>query len=127
MFYQLAANLVVLIHLAFIMFVVAGGFLALRWRWIACCHIPAAIWGATVELGGWICPLTPLENRLREAGGQAGYSGGFVEHYIVPVVYPTDLTRETQLLLGAVVVALNVGAYALVLARWRRRRRQEAA
>jgi len=124
MLYQLTANLVVLVHLAFILFVVFGGWLVVRWRWVAWFHIPAAIWGALIEFAGWICPLTPLENRLREAGGQAGYGGGFVEHYIVPIVYPTDLTRETQLLLGALVVVVNLGAYAWVLLRWRRKRRR---
>jgi hypothetical protein len=127
MLYQLAANLVVLVHLAFILFVVLGGVLVVRWRRMAWLHIPAAIWGALIEFAGWICPLTPLERRLREAGGNAGYEGGFVEHYIVPIVYPIDLTREMQLLLGALVIAVNVVAYALVLARWRRRKRRQNA
>lgn len=109
------ADLVVVVHLAFIVFVVTGGFLALRWRWIAWLHLPAALWGAALELGGWICPLTPLEQWLRRAGGATAYTGGFVDHYIVPLVYPAGLTRPTQLVLGGAVVAINLAAYALVL------------
>ena len=90
---RLLANIVVLVHLAFVAFVVVGGILALRWRRAAWVHIPAALWGAAIALGGWICPLTPLENWLREQGGGAGYSTGFIEHYVVPVLYTVALTR----------------------------------
>lgn len=127
MLYQITANLVVLVHLAFIVFVVLGGLLVLRWRWLAWVHIPAVIWAALIEFAGWICPLTPLENRLREAGGQAGYDGGFIGHTIAPMVYPSGLTREMQFLLGAMVVLVNVGAYALVRVRRRRGKRRRAA
>ena len=116
---RLSADLVVLVHLAFVLFVVLGGLLALRWRWMPWLHLPAAIWGAAVELFGWYCPLTPLENSLRRAGGAAGYEGGFVERYLLPLLYPGDLTREIQLVLGALVVLVNVAIYLVV---WRRRR-----
>ncbi|MGA7802700.1 MAG: DUF2784 domain-containing protein [Gammaproteobacteria bacterium] len=120
--YRLAADLIVLIHLAFILFVMGGAVLALRWRWVAAVHLPAAVWGALVEFTGWICPLTPLESRLREAGGAVGYSGGFVEHCLLPIVYPVGLTREVQLALGLLVLVVNAAAYALIL-RHRRRER----
>ena len=124
MFYRALADLVVLIHLAFVIFTLLGGLLALRWRWVPWAHIPAAAWGVAIESFGWLCPLTPLENWLRHTGGADGYSGGFVEHYIIPVVYPAELTRELQLLLGAGVLALNLGIYYVV---WRRQRRQAPA
>ena len=111
---RLLADLVVLIHLAFVIFVVLGGLLALKWRWVVWLHLPAAVWGALIELGGWICPLTPLENWLRQQGGEQGYVGGFIQHYIVPVLYPTGLTREIQIVLGLTVVILNLVVYALI-------------
>ena len=100
-------------------FVVLGGLLVLRWPRIAYLHVPTAIYGAAIELFGWVCPLTPLENSLRREAGQAGYSGGFIEHYILPILYPSALTREIQLLLGLLVVAFNVGIYAYVVRRRR--------
>jgi hypothetical protein len=109
--YRLAADVVVLLHLAFVLFVVVGGLLVFRWRWVALLHLPAAVWGALIEFAGWICPLTPLENRLRRLGGEQGYPGGFVEHYILPVLYPADLNRGLQLILGALVVAVNLAVY----------------
>ena len=118
--YGFLADLVVGVHLLFVLFVVLGGLLALRWQRVAYLHIPAAIWGAAIELAGWICPLTPLEHWLRRQGGSAGYSGGFIEHYILPLLYPSALTREIQLLLGFLVVALNLAIYAYV---FRRRKR----
>ena len=120
MFYGVLADLVVFVHVAFIIFVVLGGALSLRWHWVAWIHVPAAVWGAAVELLGWFCPLTPLENHLREASGAAGYSTGFVERYLIPIVYPVDLTREAQLLLGCAVVGVNAAIYLFV---WRRVRR----
>jgi hypothetical protein len=120
MFTRTAADLVVLVHLGFILFVILGGWLVLLWPKIAWIHIPAAIWGAFIEFAGWICPLTPLENWLRRAGGSAGYTGGFIEHYIVPIVYPTELSRETQILLGAVVMVVNCVAYGVWWIRGRR-------
>ncbi|MDH3733443.1 MAG: DUF2784 domain-containing protein [Gemmatimonadota bacterium] len=119
MVYRALADLVLITHFVFIVFVLAGGFLVLRWRWIAWAHVPAAIWGVTIELAGWICPLTPLENQLRRLGGEVGYTGGFLERYLLPLIYPAGLTREVQLVLGAAVVILNVVAYALVIRRAR--------
>jgi hypothetical protein len=115
------ADLVVVLHVAFVVFVVLGGLLALRWPRVLWIHAPAAVWGALIELGGWICPLTPLENELRRRGGEAGYAGGFVEHYVLPVLYPGALTRGVQLVLGALVIVVNVAVYAVVISRMRRR------
>lgn len=114
------ADLVVVAHALFIVFVVAGGLLVLRWRRAAWVHLPAAVWGVLIEWAGWICPLTPLENSLRRAAGQAGYSGGFVERYLLPLIYPAGLTPTVQLGLGLVVLVVNVAIYALW---WHRRRR----
>jgi hypothetical protein len=120
MIYRLLADLVVALHLAFVVFVMLGGLLALRWPRASWVHVPAAAWGVTIELGGWVCPLTPLENALRRAAGEAGYAGGFVERYLLPVVYPGGLTREVQLVLAAAVVGVNVVVYALA---WQHRAR----
>lgn len=123
MLYRLLADLVVLVHFGFVLFVVLGGLLALRWPRAAWLHLPAALWGAGIEFAAGICPLTPLENRLRRLGGEAGYTGGFVEHYVLPVLYPDGLTREVQLVLGTFVLALNLVVYTIL---WRRRRRAES-
>lgn len=109
------ADLVVLLHLAFILFVMLGGLLVLRRRRLMWLHLPVAAWGAAIEFVGWICPLTPLENRLRAAAGEAGYSGGFIEHYLIPLIYPAGLTRELQWLLGALVLLVNAAVYWRVL------------
>jgi len=114
MFYRLLAELVVLLHLVFIVFVVGGGALALKWPWIALVHIPCALWGAMIELFRWHCPLTPLENWLRQATGGEPYAGGFIEHYIVPLVYPGAITRNMQIALGIAVLVINICAYLLV-------------
>ncbi len=114
----LIADLLVLLHLAFVAFVVAGGLLVLRRPGLAWIHLPCALWGALIEFTGWICPLTPLENRFRQLGGQTGYQGGFVEHYLLPVLYPENLTRPVQVALGALVLVLNAAAYRRV---WHRR------
>ncbi|WP_041655852.1 DUF2784 domain-containing protein [Azoarcus sp. KH32C] len=124
MFERVAADVVVLIHAAFIVFVVAGGLLVLRWPRVAWLHLPAALWGATIEIVGGICPLTPLENALRRAAGESGYAGGFVEHYLLPLIYPAALTRELQLGLGLGVMLLNVLLYGVVATRRQRRRRE---
>ena len=116
---RLAADAVLVAHLLFVAFVAAGGLLALRWRRAPWLHLPAAAWGVWIEWSGGICPLTPLENRLRAAGGEAGYRGGFVEHYVLPLIYPEALTREAQWAIGAGVIVANVAVYALVLARRR--------
>ncbi len=110
MLYQTAADFVVLLHLAFIVFVIGGGALALRWRWMPWVHLPAVLWGALLELCGWMCPLTPLENWLR-GGGSSEYSGGFVEHYVLPMLYPAVLTREVQVALGVLVCLINAAIY----------------
>jgi hypothetical protein len=125
--YRILADLVVGLHGLFVVFVVAGGALALRWPWVAAVHLPAAVWGALIEFRGWICPLTPLENSLRASAGQAGYSGGFIEHYLLPAMYPSGLTRTIQLALGLIVVGVNIVVYWLVLRRRSRRRRLAAA
>jgi hypothetical protein len=118
--FRVLADGVVLVHLAFVAFVVAGGLLALRWPRVAWGHVPAALWGGAIELGGWVCPLTPLENALRARAGEARYAGGFVEHYLLPVLYPAGLTPNLQVVLGAGALALNAAVYAWV---WRRRAR----
>ena len=117
MTFQLLADLTVLLHGAFIVFAVFGAWLAWRWRWVAWVHVPCAAWGAMVELAGWVCPLTPLENAFRARAGEAGYRGGFIEHYVVPAIYPAGLTRAQQIMLGATVVAINVVAYGLLIRR----------
>lgn len=121
MIYRLAADLVAFVHFGFVLFAVLGAILVLRWRWVAWIHIPAAIWGAMIEFGGWICPLTPWENRLRDLAGQAGYAGGFVEHYLLPVLYPAGLTRSAQVVLGLSVVVINLAIYGWLIARARRK------
>ena len=126
MLYRLTADALVLFHAGFVVFVLFGGLLALRdMRW-AFVHLPAAIWGFLVEARGWFCPLTTWENDLRRAAGQAGYEGGFVEHYVIPVLYPAGLTRDLQMALAALVVVVNVGVYGWVVWHrvvWGRRRR----
>ena len=114
---SLLADLVVVVHFLFVLFVVFGGLLVLRWPKLAYGHIPAALWGAAIEFGDWLCPLTPLEHSLRKQAGETAYSGGFIEHYILPLLYPSALTREIQLVLGSLVIALNLIIYAYVLRR----------
>ena len=114
------ADSVVLLHMCFVVFVVSGGLLALRWRRMAWVHVPCAVWGAWIEFAGWVCPLTPLEIWLRRRAGEVGYERGFIEHYVLPVLYPSELTRPTQLVLGIVVVVLNMALYAWVWRRWAR-------
>ena len=118
MLFGIAADIVVLLHFAFILFVVLGGFLVLKWRRLAWIHLPSVLWGALSEFTGWICPLTPLESWLREQGGDRGFSGGFINHYLGTLIYPEGLTRELQWLLGALVLAINAAIYFRV---WRSR------
>jgi hypothetical protein len=120
MLYRSLADLVFLVHVVFIVFVLFGGLLALRWRLVPMIHLPAAIWGAAVEFFGWICPLTPLEDALRRAGGGTGHSMGFIERYLVPLVYPGELDRGVQIVLGAIVLAFNLVVYIVVFRRARR-------
>ena len=117
--FGLLADLVVVLHLVFILFAALGGLLALRWRWMPWLHLPAAAWGAFIEVSGGICPLTPLENRLRAAANQPVYAGDFVERYLMPLIYPESLTHGMQIALGAALVLVNAVVYAVV---WRRRR-----
>ena len=117
--WSLLAQAVLLAHLAFVLWVAAGGLLVLRRPRLAWLHLPAVAWGVAVELGGWICPLTHLENRLRHAAGEQGYAGDFVSHYLLAVLYPDGLTRELQWLLAAAVLTVNAGVYAA----WLQRRR----
>ena len=132
MLYRFLADLILVLHLGFIVFVVAGGLLALRWRWVALVHLPASAWGVFVELAGnknakikiaqWfeitgkVCPLTPFENVLRQSAGASGYEGGFIEHYLIPLIYPGVPSRHLPILLAALVVVVNVVVYSLV---WR--------
>jgi hypothetical protein len=118
--YRALADLVLVVHLSFVLFVVLGGLLVLRWPKMAWLHVPAAIWGVLIEYAGWICPLTPLENSLRRSGGEAGYSGGFIEHYIQPALYPAGLTRGTQMVLGSLALIVNLTAYGVLIARRKR-------
>jgi hypothetical protein len=121
---RILADLLVLVHLGFVLFVVAGGALVLRWpRW-ALVHIPAAIWGAWIELSGGICPLTPWEKSLRERAGQAVYAGDFIGHYVLPVLYPVDLSRDVQVWLGLGVLVTNLALYTVVVRRWALRRKR---
>ena len=115
----IAADLLLVLHLGFICFVLAGGLLVLKWRWLAILHLPAVVWGALVEIQGWLCPLTPWEQQLRQAAGQAGYRGGFVEHYLLPVLYPPGLEHNTQLILGGAVILTNAIIYGWIFLRRR--------
>lgn len=120
MVYQIAADTVVVLHLVFVLFAVLGSLLILWRRYLLWLHLPAMIWAAWIEFRGGLCPLTPLENWLRRQGGMAGYQGGFIEHYVEPLLYPPGLTRTTQLILGAAVLIINCGLYGLLLFRiWR--------
>jgi len=120
--HRISADAVLLLHLAFILFVLFGALLALKWRWMPWVHLPAASWGMFVEVSGRVCPLTPLENRLRAHAGEAGYEGGFIEHYLLALIYPDGLTREIQFVLAAVVLLVNALLYAWLLKRRRQRR-----
>ena len=122
MFYRALADLVLLFHLAFVLFVVLGGLLVLRrrrWAWL---HLPCAAWGVLIEFAGWICPLTPLEVSLRMRGGEAGWAGDFIGHYVTAALYPRGLTRGVQIALGSFALLLNAAVYAWIVARRRRSR-----
>jgi hypothetical protein len=117
MFYRISAEVVLSVHFAFIAFVLFGAVLAVRWRWIMALHLPAAAWGFFVEISGRICPLTYAENYLRERAGESGYSQGFIEHYLLPLIYPAGLTEQIQFVLAGAVVLVNVLAYGWLLHR----------
>jgi small-conductance mechanosensitive channel len=121
--YRFLADTVTVVHIVFVAFVLLGGFFALRWRRVAWLHGPAALWGVLMEWAGWVCPLTPLENWLRLKGQGQGYGGGFVEHYLVPVLYPAALSTGIQFVLGALVIAVNILIYGYVIQARRRRAR----
>jgi hypothetical protein len=121
MIWSLLADAVVVVHFTFTTFIIFGGFLTWRWRWMALLHLPALAWGCWVELSSAICPLTPLENHLRSLGGEAGYQGGFLAHYLVALLYPAALTWRIQWFLAALLVAINALAYGRLLARRRSR------
>jgi len=114
MAYVLLADLVVLVHFLFVLFVVLGALLIIRWRKVLWLHLPAAVWAAWIEFSGKICPLTPLENWLRMKGGGSGYAGDFVGHYLMPILYPSGLTRKVQFILGGVVIGVNLIIYGYV-------------
>ena len=120
---HLAANLLVLVHFAFILFVVLGGLLVLRWPKVAYGHLPCALWGFLVESCGWICPLTPLEWRLLERAGRSGYAGGFIEHHILPLVYPAELTRGMQIGFGVSILVVNLLVYGSLVVKWKKSRK----
>ena len=124
MFYRWLADAVLVLHGAFVAFVLVGGFLALRWPRLKWVHLPAAVWGVLIEYAGWVCPLTPLENVLRARAGEAGYAGGFIEHYILRALYPGDLTSTVRWVLGSIALFVNLAAYALI---WRQARRRSAS
>ncbi|MBC3953196.1 DUF2784 domain-containing protein [Pseudomonas folii] len=121
MLYRLGADAVLVVHLLFIVFVLFGGLLVLRWRWVMVLHVPAMIWGAVVEFFHLYCPLTPLENALRVRAGDEGYEAGFIEHYLVALIYPAGLTPQIQLWLGAIVLTSNLAVYGWLITRvWRK-------
>jgi hypothetical protein len=122
MLYRIAADGLLLFHLLFILFVLFGGLLALKWRALIWAHLPAVAWGVTVEVLHLTCPLTQWENLMRQAAGQTGYGGGFIEHYVWPVIYPAGLTPSIQLALGSVVLAINVLVYLRLIRLWKLRR-----
>ena len=117
MLHRFLADAVLVVHLAFVLFVVLGGLLVLRWPRLAWIHVPIALYGAAIEFIGFVCPLTPLENSLRRRGGEAGYEGGFIEHYITAALYPSGLTREVQVAAGVALLVFNVAIYGVLLRR----------
>jgi hypothetical protein len=119
MFFQLASDGVLLVHLAFILFALLGAAIAVRWRWVLFVHLPAVVWGCFVELTGRLCPLTYLENYCRIKAGQSGYSESFIEHYLLPIIYPAGLTRNIQFALAVLVIVVNIVIYGWLFVRER--------
>ena len=115
--FRILADTTVVLHLGFVLFVIFGGLLVARCPWIAWIHLPSAVWGAWVEFAGWVCPLTPLENWLRQQGGGPGYTSSFIEHYLTPILYPSSLSRELQWSLGGLVILVNAAVYWLLFCR----------
>ena len=122
---RVAADFIVIIHFGFIVFIVLGGLLVFRWPKLMWLHLPAVAWGVVIEFAGFICPLTPLENRLRIAAGESGYSSRFIDKYLIPVVYPDGLDGPTQIALGVLVISINLVLYGVVVAK--RKRNKENA
>jgi hypothetical protein len=114
------ADGIVVVHLGYVLFVMLGGLLAMRWPWVIWLHVPAVLWGVVIEYSGGICPLTPLENSLRQRTGSSGYEGEFIGHYILPLLYPAGLTRRSQMALGTLALAFNAAIYVLILRKRRR-------
>jgi len=112
---KIIADFLVIIHLTFICFVVFGGILVMHRKWIAIIHLPAVAWGTLIEFQGWICPLTPMEQHFRHLAGQSGYSGGFIDHYLIPIIYPSGLTRSMQIGIGLFVLIVNFSIYSWLL------------
>jgi hypothetical protein len=123
MYYSVAADALVIAHLAFIIFVILGGLLLLKWPRLIYLHLPAVVWGTLVELLGWLCPLTPLELHYRMLGGETGYSESFVQHYLLPLIYPAGLTRDVQTLLAMCVITINLVIYAVIYVKYQRNSR----
>ncbi len=119
MLYRFLADFIVVFHFIFIIFALLGGLLGLWKKWYLLIHLPAGCWIAVVEFQGWICPLTPLENHFRVLSKTSGYEGGFVEHYLIPIIYPPGLTHQIQYVLGTIAVAINLGIYLFVFSRWK--------
>ncbi len=117
MVYRLVADLVLVIHLLFILFATLGSFLVFKYRRLALFHLPAWFWAVLISFGGWVCPLTPLENWLRQRSGAVGYEGSFIEHYLLPIIYPGELTRSIQISLGLLVLAINFSIYGWIVCR----------
>ena len=122
MLYGILADIVVLSHLFFVLFALFGAVLKIWWRWVIWLHLPAVFWAIRIELTGRICPLTPLENWLRNRGGQGGYRGDFVEYYLMPVLYPVGLTRNIQILIGLLVIIINTALYGYIIFQFRRKK-----
>lgn len=118
--YNILANVIVVAHFLFIIFVVCGGLLVIRWPKIAFLHLPATVWGAVVEFSGWICPLTPLENHFRSLAGNDLYEGDFIVRYLIPIIYPDNLTINIQIFLGILVIVVNVIFYSIAILKYRR-------
>lgn len=119
MFYAALADITVFVHALFVVFVVFGGLAVLRWQRLAWVHLPAAAWGGAIELGGWVCPLTYMENYFRRLGGESGYRGTFIEQYLEPLLYPLGLTQQSHIILGLSAITVNLFIYHHL---WRRSR-----
>ena len=117
MFYSLAADTLLVVHFLFIGFVVLGGWLVFKWRWLIFLHLPAVAWGILLEFQGWLCPLTPWEQQFRLAAGDTSYESGFIEHYLTPLIYPANLDHDMQLVLGSFVLIINLFIYGLLVLR----------